>query len=115
MSEQDIENEVNSRVEFKLNEILTSLENHTKLNWSLAFHNNSVKHTHYYEAFNQIKTMITKEITLPVPYDNMYHQEQRTKRDQAIDDIVKRFSMRGEKDYQQKVSFLVGVIERLQK
>lgn len=110
----DIEQEIQARVNFKLNELLTSVENQVKLNWQLAFNNNSAKHSYYWEAFSQFKGMLTKEMNLPVPYNNMTEIKKRERRDKAIKKIMERFCKRGTNDYYEKEYFLVSVIEEAQ-
>lgn len=109
-----IEQEVEARVKFKMNEILTAVENTAKANWSEAFHNNSQRHAHYFEAFEQMKKMLIKEMNLPVPYDDMAQQKRRKKRDEAINKIMERFCIRGENNYHAKERFLVSIIENIQ-
>jgi hypothetical protein len=108
------EKEIQARVDFKINELLIALENTAKINWSTAFIGNSQKHSHYWEAFNQMKQMLLKEIQMAVPYDDMAEQKRRKKRDEAIDKIMERFCKRGEKDYHQKEKLLVSIIESSQ-
>jgi hypothetical protein len=111
----DIEKEVQARVEFKLNELLTAVENTAKNNWNIAFHSGNPKHSHYWEAFGQLKSMLSKEIEMLTPFDNMAEQDRRQKRDVAIEKIMGRFCKRGERDYYQKERLLVSIIEDAQR
>lgn len=43
----NIEKEIQARIEFKMNELLTGVENACKIHWQMAFENNSQKHSHY--------------------------------------------------------------------
>ena len=108
------EKEVQARVDFKMSELLTAVENTAKANWNISFQNNSQKHAHYWEAFGQLKQMLRKEVELGTPFDDMVEQRMRAKRDKAIDNIMGRFCKRGEQDYHQKEKALVSAIEDAQ-
>lgn len=108
------EEEVNARVEFKMNELLVALENTAKINWNTAFQHNSQKHSHYYEAFSQVKQMLIKEMEMATPFNNMAEQKRRKKRDEAIDKVMERFCKRGDRDYYEKERLLVSIIENAQ-
>ena len=105
------EEEVKARVEFKLNELLTAVENTAENNWNSAFHSGNPKLGHYWEAFSQLKGMLLKEIEMPTPFDNIAEQDRRRKRDIAIEKIMSRFCKKGERDYHQKERLLVSIIE----
>lgn len=108
------EKEIQARVDFKMNELLTAVENTAKANWNVAFQSNSQKHSHYWEAFGQMKQMLIKETQMATPYDDMAEQKRRKKRDEAIDKIMERFCKRGERDYHEKERLLVSLIENAQ-
>ena len=112
--DKEIEKEVQARVEFKMDQLLTAVENVAKTNWGIAFQNGSQKHTHYWEAFKQLEHMVSKEASMPTPYDNMADIKRRSKRDKAIEKIMDRFCSRGERDYHYKERLLVSIIEELQ-
>jgi hypothetical protein len=109
-----MEEEIQARVNFKMNELLTAIENTAKANWNIAFQNNSQKHSYYWEAFEQIKQMLIKEMQMTTPYNDMAEQERRKKRDEATDKIMKLFCKRGEKDYHYKERVLVSFIKSAQ-
>lgn len=111
----DIEREVQARVDFKMNELLTSLENTAKANWNVSLQNNSIKHSHYWECFTQMKQMLIKETKMAPPYKDMAEEGRIKKRDEAIDKIMDRFCKRGERDYHHKEQLLVAIIEQAQK
>ena len=108
------EKEIQARVDFKMNELLTAVENTAKANWNVAFQSNSPKHSHYWEAFGQMKQMLIKEMQMATPRDDMTEQKRRKKRDEAIDKIMERFCKRGERDYHEKERLLVSLIENAQ-
>lgn len=109
------EEEVQARVDFKMSELLTAVENTAKTNWSIAFQTNSQKHSHYWEAFGQIKLMLHKEIRMATTYSDMAEHKRRAKRDEAVDKIMDRFCNRSERDYHQKEKLLVEIIKNIQK
>ena len=111
----DLEKEIQERDNFKINELLTAVENTAKANWNIAFQNNSQKHSHYFEAFGQMKQMLIKEMHMATPYDDMAEQKRRKLRDKAIDKIMERFCKRCETDYHQKERLLVSIIKDAQK
>jgi len=113
-SEEEIELEVQARVKFKLSELMTVIENSAKSHWHLAFINNSQKHSHYFEALNQVKSMMEKEINMPTPVSDMQFEKLRNQRDIVVNKIMDRFCRRGEKDYYDKERVLVSIIEKLQ-
>lgn len=108
-----IEQEVQARVDFKLNELLTAMENTAKANWHTAFGSMSQKHTHYWEAFTQMKAMMEKEMKMAPPYDDMAEQKRRKKRDQAVKVIMETVCHRGDHDYHPKERRLAIIIESL--
>jgi hypothetical protein len=110
MTPEEMEKEIQARVEFKMNELLTGLKNVAQTNWGVAFTSMSQKHTHYWEAFDQMVGMFNKELNMPVPIDEMHRANQRSKRDAAITKVMERFCKLGERDYHQKERFLVGVM-----
>ena len=56
MTEDEIELEVQARVEFKMNQLLVGVRSSANRNWDFAFngHGNPHKQTHYWEAFEQM-------------------------------------------------------------
>lgn len=111
---KNIEEEIQARINFKMNELLTAVENTAKTNWNIAFENYSQKHSHYWEAFEQMKQMLIKEMQMATPYDYMAEQNRRKKRDETIDKIMKRFCKKGERDYHEKERLLISLIEDAQ-
>ena len=114
MNQEEIEKEIQARVEFKMNELLIAVQNTAKTNWELAFNSRSAKHTHYWEAFNQFAAMLKKEAAMATPCNEMHVANKRFKRDRAIDKIMERLVQRGTRDYHQKEKFLVSIIEDAQ-
>lgn len=114
MSQEEVEKEIQARVKFKMNELLTAVQNTAKTNWEFAFNSMSAKRTHYWEAFNQVAAMLKKESEMATPCNEMHIANKRFKRDRAIDKIMERFVQRGTSGYHEKEKFLVSVIEDAQ-
>ena len=110
----DIEKEIQARIEFKMNELLDAVQNAAMANWTTAFNETSPKHTYYWEAFKQFKSMLVKEMQMPPPYDDMAAHKKRMAADKAISEIMKRFCDRGQRDYYEKERVLVGIIDDVQ-
>lgn len=110
----DIENEVRVRVDFKMNELLTAIENGIKRNWHIAFIEGSQKHSNYMEAFKQIKQMFKKELHMATPYDNMAEQKQKKVRDIAVDKILDTFNARTRRDYHHVSRRVANIVEDAQ-
>jgi competence transcription factor ComK len=110
----DIEKEIQARVDFKLNEILSAISNQVGLNWALSFEHGSQKHAHYYEAFGKLKEMIMKERQMAVPYNELAERNRKQKRDKAVEKLAERFKIRGSMNYHHDLRAIVSVIEDAQ-
>ena len=98
MDEHLIKKEIKERVDFKLSEILESITNHIKnfhsSSFDLALNNKlqeSQKAYNYSEAFKIFKDIFLKEITMSVPYDEIYLKNVNIMKNKCIDSIVHRF------------------------
>lgn len=111
----DIEKEVQARVDFKMNELLTAIKNTANTNWNIAFQTGNPKYSHYWEAFNQMSGMFKKELEMGLPFNEMSELNRRKKRDKAIEKIMERFCQRGTRDYYQKEKEAVKIIEEAQR
>lgn len=109
-----MEEEIQARVEFKLNEILSAIENTANTQWHLSFLQNSQKHSHYWEALTMLKAIFKKESQMATPYDDMAAQRNRIIRDKAVDDIIKLFQLQGQRGAEHKIKNIVSIIETLQ-
>jgi len=121
MSEEEIEKEVQARVKFKMNELLTGLDSRIRIAKNLEFqlvlngdYNGGQKHQHYKEAYRVLKVMIQEELEMATPVNNMAETERREKRDKAINNIVDRLKIKGTRDSHEIEKFLVQVIEKVQ-
>ncbi len=114
MIPEEIEKEIQSRVDFKMKELLTGIENTAKTNWHIAFHSTSIKHQHYWEAFNQMKDMLIKEMVMGLPYDEMYKRRKWEAKEKAVKTISELLDLRGNSRDQHKLSIIANAIEKAQ-
>lgn len=106
MTKEDIEKEVQARVNHKLNELITVCTNMANTNYWLAFKSNHPKYVYYMDAFKQFKQMMIKEKNMPLPIDHLVEAKKREQRNKAVDKLSDRLLKRGAKDYY----YLQGVI-----
>ena len=111
--ENDIEAEVQARVDFKMNELLTGIRNTININYQASLQSGSPKHYYYWEAFNRFEEMVKKETEMGVPCDEMAKLKIAQKRDTAVEKLMERLCKKGSRDYHEKESFVVGVVENL--
>ena len=102
MEQNEIEAEIQERVNFKMEQLLSAVKEASNRNWHQAFHSGNPKYQYYQEAFAQMGVMFRKEMEMPVPSDDMYGMKRRSLRDKAVDAIMKRFkvSTKGKSDFQ---------------
>lgn len=135
---EEIEREVQERVNFKLNDIRDSINNHLRRSkWSqycgivelnkmelsgiipaqIAFSNYRITE----ESWTVLNEIFKKETEMPVPYDDMYEKRCGKEKDIFVDDVMSYFDdmTRGVRiDEGRKRSFvkmLVSKIERIQR
>ena len=120
MSPEEIEQEINERVRFKMEEIITGVRSMANLNWRIAFERMSPKHEAKWEAFNELAAMIRKEAGLPVPVANMHQkaaEEQKRKILNPLENYVRtrlRSTMHP-RDLDSFISKIVQAVEMAQK
>lgn len=62
MEERFINDEINTRARFMLNEIVTGVKNTAANMWNGAFHNMNPRYQHYNEALDMLQRMLEKEL-----------------------------------------------------
>lgn len=107
--------EIQERVEFKMNELLTGLRNRASVNWNIAFVEGSQKHQHYWEAFGQMAEMLKKEMMMDVPRDEMFETKKRALKDKAVEKISSSILKPGESGYRNKINVIVSAVEQAQR
>ena len=114
MSEQEIEAEVQARVEFKMNEFLTCVKNKVGFKYKQAF-DMSQKSQYAWQAFEELSEMLKKEIRMPTPYDEMSKRRMWEAKNKAVENIMKSLDFRGRHEYDQKVKSIVSEVENAQR
>lgn len=100
MLKEEIEKEVQARVEFKLNEIKTSIQNQLgwaeKNYWGAGLHNvrQFKKAETVFEANRLLNEIFKKEMLMSVPYDKMREQKNRVVRDKYVEKFINRYAER---------------------
>jgi hypothetical protein len=113
MTPQEIEKEIQARVEFKLNELLTGVKNRVGFKYKAAF--DMTRESEYaWKAFKELEEMLHKEINMPTPRDNMAIQKKWEAKQFAVEKIEKSLDLRGRRDYDDKIRVIVAAIETAQ-
>lgn len=114
-TQEEIDNEVETRVRFKMNELLTGVSNRSKIEWQKAFHSMNPKHQHYSEAFNQVCNMFEKELFMAYPYKFNEKQEadRRQKINNSIEKITRRLKTKFTRESHEIERFLYHELENL--
>jgi hypothetical protein len=112
--QREIELEVQARVDFKMSEFKTALANLVKLKYGIAFCNPNGHNVRMWEAYRDIQTMISKEINMDPPYNEMDKLRQRKARNWAVDEIERSLKIRGQRDGYHKLSIINSIIEKAQ-
>lgn len=95
MNKQEIEAEIQARVDFKIGELLTRIKNRSKFESRMGFDllappKDNIRHMHYAEAFNVFVDLLNKEREMPVPAYNMRVIKLGRMKDIAVDKILHR-------------------------
>ena len=116
-SKEEIEAEVQARVNFKLDELVIGMRNTATRNWQIAFQSGNPKYSHYWEAFEQMVQMLEKERTMPPPYDEMALQKKREAKDFAVQSIMSSLTryIRPGSENRHVIRNIVSAIETAQK
>lgn len=108
----EVEREIQERVAFKLNDVLSALTAQANREFSNALHLNEPMHVANSKALQFLETRIKKEIEMPLPYDDMAEQKFRAARDKAVSVIHDRTIGRGDRNEQAKVRVIVSAVEK---
>lgn len=112
MKEQDIEKEIQARVEFKMNELLTGVKNRVGHKYGQAF--DMTKESQYaLEAFRELEQMVKKEIEMSTPSNHMDRDKKWAAKEIAVKNIMEHFKCVGS-EYHSKVGKVVSEIEDAQ-
>lgn len=110
---EDVEKEIQARIEFKLGELLTGVKNRVHFKHMQAF--DMTRESGYaWKAFEELSGMLKKEIEMPTPYDNMVGERKRKAKNIAVDNIMDALDFRDKHKYYSKVNIIVKEIEKAQ-
>ncbi len=115
MSESEIENEINARVEFKMNELLTGIKNRVGFKYGQALNDSNLVNVCMWKAYSEFSEMVRKEIEMGTPHDRMHDEKKRKAKDKSVDKIVEALDLRTiNSKYYSKISTIVSAIEQAQ-
>lgn len=113
MSPEEIEKEINARVEFKLNELKTGVKNRVAAKYAQAF--NMTRESQYaWEAFKEISEMFNKEISMATPSNDMDRERKWKAKEKAVESIMKSLHDRDRHDFNYKARIVATHVERAQ-
>lgn len=112
MKELEIEQEIQARVEFKMNEFLTALKNRINFKYRQTF-DMTQKSQYAWQSFEEISEMMKKEINLPTPCDEMAKRRKWELKEKAVEKIVKSLDLYG-RNYDSKINTIVSAVETAQ-
>jgi len=109
MTDIEIEQEIQARIEFKMNEFKTSLKNRLAFKYRQIFDETKESFA-VWKAFEEVCEVLQKEVQMPTPHDNMAQERKRKAKDVAVEKIVKTLDLRG-RDYHDKIRVIVSAVE----
>ena len=110
----NIEKEIQERVDFKMNEIITSLKNKAAYHFNSVMNGGNPKDSYKRDGINEAISIVEKERDLPTPTNNMYGEKYMKKRDKFVDDVFERLVPRGSMGGQKEInlrSYLANYFE----
>lgn len=114
MNKSEIEHEINARVEFKMNELLTGIKNRVTFKYCQAF-DMTIESQHVWQSFEEVAEMVKKEIEMATPSDTMYDDKRREKKDIAVNELVEYINNQTRSySVRLNVNKLVSIIEKAQ-
>jgi hypothetical protein len=112
MDENDIEREIQARVDFKMTELLTGVKNRVLHKYNRAF-DMTPESEYAWKAFEELAEMVKKETVMGTPRNDMDMHERWKAKEAAVKNIMELFKCRG-RDYDSKIRPLVNEIEKAQ-
>ena len=123
-----MENEINKRVQFKLDAFFDGMENRIRHNELSAFslvmngnYKDGSKAENYKEAWSHVKAAFVKERDMTVPSERMYDEARDRARRRAVDmlfgqmELLNRGNREWRKDSRQGLSRILKAVEEAQK
>lgn len=114
--EEEIELEIQARIEFKYDEFKTALKNRLQFKYGQMW-DMTHKSQYIWEAFKEVSEMIGKEVSMPTPSNEMVKLRKWKAKEKAVEDIMNVFNLRGQlrpSEYQSKVRQVVSIVETSQ-
>ncbi len=115
MTSEEIENEIQARIDFKFGELKTALKNTLKHKYAQAWdmtHDSQYK----WQAFEQVVEMANKEMRMGTPSHVMHKERKWKAKEKAVRALEERFRIRerGSREYQPTMTAIVNIIEEAQ-
>jgi len=118
MTEQEIEKEVQARVEFKMNELKDGVKNMVKYKYGKAF-DMTQKSQHIWQAWEELEGIFKKETMMATPYNDMAKRKKWEAKENAINGVRKELEnkfrgiLRGN-EFESLIRRLVTEVEKAQ-
>lgn len=110
-----VEEEVNQRTMFKMEELLTAVSNTSKHLWNGAANTGDPRLDLKRQAFDHFAEMIKKEMEMPVPNQNMAMSKFREWHHRTVQEISDRLQLRGKRDRFALEKSIAAAVERAMK
>jgi hypothetical protein len=119
MTEQEIELEIQKRVQFKINEFKTALKNRVAIKWHIAANEMSRENQYIWEAFKEIEEILKKEINMPLPtqteHNTMIRQHKWEAKEKAVKEMNEYWQeLQGRNHSILNINRIVSIIEKAQ-
>lgn len=118
MTDEEIEERIQMEVEARLQTIYRATETHLAnraLNeFHVSFNTLSPEASGRQEAYKESIKVVNKEFKMFPAYRFTYKENLRQRKDEAVDEIVELFRLRGTRDYYAKINTIVSIVERAQ-
>jgi hypothetical protein len=115
MSESEIENEINARVEFKMNELLTGVKNRVAFKYNQALQDSNIVNACIWRAYSELSEMVKKEVQMGTHSNRMHDDKKRKAKDKAVDKLVETLDLKTiNSRYYSRINTIVSIIEQAQ-
>ena len=114
MNSKEIEDEIQARIDFKMEEFLTSLKNRLGFKKAEAYSELTDKSFYKWKAFEEVCEVMRKEIRMGPPHDEMARVRKWKAKEKAVDNIVKKLKIEGGVDSMIKQRIIADEIENSQ-
>ena len=108
------EREIKERVDYKLEQFETYLNNMIQRTLDDSMKNVHPKYAYYNEAFKMCKAAFRKEKDMPLPFDEMAEKQIRKDNEQFTEKISERLLKRGTREYHINQRFIHNVVMEIQ-